>query len=418
MKKTVTARWFCLACAVVMVWNCSFSPAMADDLDALNARRDQAIADANHAQGQVDSASRALSLANDRVDDARAKVVAAQRVLEEAQAEWQAAQAVEIEMARQLLEAEQALAAAQEKVAQGQAKIDAQKSAINAYARSIVQDNLPMVNVALLLDMDSTATLANRVQWTDTILTTNQVDLDHLRQIQADLVKAQEAAEAAKTQANQAKQAADEQVAAAESAQQAAIQAEAAVADALAEEEAALSVASQMLNNSQSGLTQAQSSVAGIDQSISAEKARLAEIARQEEAARQAEEDRQKQDEGGGTPPPEPPVTPPVSGGDLSPAQAQAYALSVMPNYGWDYGQFECLVWLWNRESNWRWWAENPYSGAYGIPQSLPASKMASVGADYRTNAVTQIIWGLNYIAQRYGSPCGAWGHSQAYGWY
>ncbi len=76
------------------------------------------------------------------------------------------------------------------------------------------------------------------------------------------------------------------------------------------------------------------------------------------------------------------------------------------------------LVWLWNRESNWRWWAENPYSGAYGIPQSLPASKMASVGADYRTNAVTQITWGLIYISNRYGTPCAAWDHSEAVNWY
>ena len=75
---------------------------------------------------------------------------------------------------------------------------------------------------------------------------------------------------------------------------------------------------------------------------------------------------------------------------------------------------------LWTRESNWRWYAENPYSGAYGIPQSLPASKMASVGADYRTNPVTQIRWGLQYIRAAYGSPCnalGAW-NSRYPHWY
>ena len=64
---------------------------------------------------------------------------------------------------------------------------------------------------------------------------------------------------------------------------------------------------------------------------------------------------------------------------------------------------------LWNGESDWRWWAENPSSGAYGIPQSLPASKMATFGSDYRTNPITQMKWGLWYIEQVYGSPCNAY---------
>ena len=65
-----------------------------------------------------------------------------------------------------------------------------------------------------------------------------------------------------------------------------------------------------------------------------------------------------------------------------------------------------------------RYSATNPSSGAYGIPQSLPASKMASAGADWQTNPATQIAWGLGYIQGRYGSPCGAWAHSQAHNWY
>jgi hypothetical protein len=81
-------------------------------------------------------------------------------------------------------------------------------------------------------------------------------------------------------------------------------------------------------------------------------------------------------------------------------------------------GQFVCLVNLWNRESGWRWNASNRSSGAYGIPQSLPGSKMASAGADWRTNARTQVDWGLSYITGRYGTPCGAWQHSQTSGWY
>ena len=99
----------------------------------------------------------------------------------------------------------------------------------------------------------------------------------------------------------------------------------------------------------------------------------------------------------------------PDSGSVASPADAKAYAASVMPYYGWGGDQFSCLVQLWNGESGWRVNAYNSDSGAYGIPQSLPASKMGDVAADWATNAATQITWGLNYISDRYGSPCSAW---------
>jgi hypothetical protein len=81
-------------------------------------------------------------------------------------------------------------------------------------------------------------------------------------------------------------------------------------------------------------------------------------------------------------------------------------------------GQFGCLDRLWTKESEWRVRATNPSSGAYGIPQSLPAGKMASAGPDWRTNPRTQIRWGLGYISERYGSPCAAWAHSQDHNWY
>jgi hypothetical protein len=83
---------------------------------------------------------------------------------------------------------------------------------------------------------------------------------------------------------------------------------------------------------------------------------------------------------------------------------------------GWS-SQWGCLDSLWQRESGWRVYASNP-SGAYGIPQALPGSKMASEGSDWRTNPATQIRWGLGYIGSRYGGPCAAWSHSQATGWY
>jgi hypothetical protein len=97
----------------------------------------------------------------------------------------------------------------------------------------------------------------------------------------------------------------------------------------------------------------------------------------------------------------------------------QRIAEGMLSSYGWSAsGQMSCLSSLWTRESGWRYDAENPGSGAYGIPQSLPASKMASAGSDYMSNPATQIKWGEGYIKDVYGSPCGAWDHELAKGWY
>jgi hypothetical protein len=93
-------------------------------------------------------------------------------------------------------------------------------------------------------------------------------------------------------------------------------------------------------------------------------------------------------------------------------------AQQMLSKYGWSQSQFSCLQPLWFHESGWNPSAENPSSGAYGIPQALPGSQMASAGADWQTNPATQIRWGLNYIQSRYGSPCGAWAHEQADNWY
>lgn len=100
------------------------------------------------------------------------------------------------------------------------------------------------------------------------------------------------------------------------------------------------------------------------------------------------------------------------------PAAAQAFASAELATRGWGAGEMSCLTQLWNRESEWLTSAENPNGGAYGIAQSLPAEKMASVAGDWKTNYETQIIWGLGYIEERYGSPCAAWGHSNAVNWY
>ncbi|MFF2484999.1 lytic transglycosylase domain-containing protein [Microbacterium sp. NPDC058062] len=100
------------------------------------------------------------------------------------------------------------------------------------------------------------------------------------------------------------------------------------------------------------------------------------------------------------------------------PGSAQAIAYDMVLARGWGDDQFACLVALWKKESGWRVNAYNAGSGAYGIPQALPGSKMASAGADWETNPATQIAWGLGYIGGRYSTPCGAWDHSQRTGWY
>ena len=101
-----------------------------------------------------------------------------------------------------------------------------------------------------------------------------------------------------------------------------------------------------------------------------------------------------------------------------NPGTAQAIAYQMMPSFGFDPAtQFSCLNNIWTRESGWRYNAANA-SGAYGIPQALPGSKMASAGADWLTNPATQIKWGLGYIQSTYGTPCNAWAFWQAHGWY
>ena len=93
-------------------------------------------------------------------------------------------------------------------------------------------------------------------------------------------------------------------------------------------------------------------------------------------------------------------------------------AQATLGSFGWSSSQFSCLDPLWEHESRWSVTAANPGSGAFGIPQALPGSRMASAGPDWQTSAATQITWGLRYIRDTYGSPCAAWSHEQAVGWY
>jgi hypothetical protein len=101
-----------------------------------------------------------------------------------------------------------------------------------------------------------------------------------------------------------------------------------------------------------------------------------------------------------------------------SPAYNRQAASRIMSkSYGWCGAEYTCLVTLWNHESGWKVQAHNP-SGAHGIPQSLPGSKMSTYGADWQTNPITQINWGLHYIKVRYGTPCQAWGFWRTHSWY
>jgi len=133
--------------------------------------------------------------------------------------------------------------------------------------------------------------------------------------------------------------------------------------------------------------------------------------ARRQAAARRAAERaaaRQAQQSAGS--PASPPAAPSGS--------PQQIAAAMLGSFGWSSSEFGCLQSLWNAESGWNPSATNPISGAYGIPQALPGSKMASAGPDWQTNPATQIKWGLGYIQQVYGSPCAAWSHQQSTGWY
>ncbi len=111
-------------------------------------------------------------------------------------------------------------------------------------------------------------------------------------------------------------------------------------------------------------------------------------------------------------------ASPTAASAPTAPGSSQSIAQAMLGSFGWSASQFSCLEPLWAGESGWSVTASNPSTGAYGIPQAMPGSKMASAGPNWQTSAETQIRWGLGYIKSRYGSPCVAWNHEEAYGWY
>jgi len=144
-----------------------------------------------------------------------------------------------------------------------------------------------------------------------------------------------------------------------------------------------------------------------------AEEAAAAERAEEAAAAERESQAASRSSERETAPPQREAASAPAPSGD-----PRSIARSMLGSYGWSGEQFGCLDSLWAKESGWNPSANNPSSGAYGIPQSLPGSKMAAAGSDWQTNPATQIEWGLGYIESVYGSPCAAWSHSQANNWY
>jgi hypothetical protein len=150
------------------------------------------------------------------------------------------------------------------------------------------------------------------------------------------------------------------------------------------------------------------------EKKVIAAEAKKAAEAEAKAAAEAAKKKSEESSSGGGSTVEVGPI--PDSCSEFSGNRATGCALMLDAGFGID--QFPCLNKLWNRESGWDEGASNPSSGAYGIPQALPGSKMATVASDWRTSAATQIKWGLGYIEGRYDSPCGAWSHSESVGWY
>lgn len=173
-----------------------------------------------------------------------------------------------------------------------------------------------------------------------------------------------------------------------------------------------------MRQRQQAAVDDAQSRAAAKAADAQSAAATVAERAKKERAsrsaARAADAEADADAETGTTGDPVP--TAPVDCDSYSGNQKTGCAL--LSEFSFASSQMTCLEKLWDKESGWRTSAENPSSGAYGIPQALPGSKMATVASDWRTNAATQIRWGLGYIKGRYGTPCQAWSHSQSNGWY
>lgn len=251
--QVMSRRIIAVSCATVLIFAMSGLPSYADDESAAKTK---AIA---QAKDGVTQARKDLQAAEKRVNQAQVRVNEAQSSLWTAEAKYEAAKAISVAKAEELKKANKALAEAQAKEAENQAKVEAQRVEIAAYARAIVQDSLPLVNVVTLLGASNTSELANRLQWSDTVLMTNQVDLDVLKALQDDLAAASAEVKAAQVKAAEAQEAADLKTAEARAALDSAEAVHDVVLWALQEQEDAKAAAQQALQHNQAVLAAVES---------------------------------------------------------------------------------------------------------------------------------------------------------------
>lgn len=343
----------------------------------------------------------------EQVDQARREAASAQSGVAQAQATYDAA-AVELQRLQGQVAEKAALAdAAARALADQTAAADAaaaeadRLSAASADATHAVQIEAALMwqtpdvlgdSLSMLVSAAGPQEAADMASTMDHLASVRQATLGQALGSANTAAEARRAADAAREQQRQASAAAD---AARDSARAEADSASARTATLLAEQQRMVSELARLNGVADSVEQQRQDGIAADAARAAAEAAAAAAAAAQAAAATS--------------------WTPPVvdtsgtGGGGLSPGEARAAARSMMGGWGFGDDQWGCLDSLWTGESDWQWWARNPSSGAYGIPQSLPASKMATAGGDWLTSATTQISWGLSYIQGRYGTPCGAW---------
>lgn len=374
--------------------------AHADDLNTTKSNTQSQIQantnQTNQDQATLSKASSALQQTEQNLVQAKADLIAKQQATQEAQAD-DARLADAATQAQQTLTARQAdLLAAQQAVTAGQAKVQSERDTIGLIAQEAAQQNTTLMSLSMMLTNLDISHMSDQIQWTGQAFDSSQNAMNDLLQAQTQLQQAQDqsqqaedAAASAQAAAQQASQAAAAHLTVTQQAEATAQQAQQTVATQVTANQKAQANAQAAVNADKTKQTQLQQQLAQIEQQIA------------EAAAADSHT-----------------VDVPALPSNVSVAAAQAIAKSLMPDYGFGTSQWGCLVNLWNYESGWRVNARNPSSGAYGIPQSLPASKMASIGSDWLTNPSTQIKWGLGYIKGRYVNPCGAWSHEMAHNWY
>ncbi|MCL1923069.1 MAG: peptidoglycan DD-metalloendopeptidase family protein [Propionibacteriaceae bacterium] len=278
VRKVSLRRMAVITCLLALVTGMFAPTTYADDLSAKKSKITKEI---SASKGNIAESQAALEAAGAQVEEARARVAQAQIELDAAQAEYDKAEEESQKKAEELRQATIVLTKARAEEDKGQERVDDQRESVANYARSMYQDSLPLISVATLMGAESTSDLANRVQWADTVLSTNQIDLDYLREIQEELVEARLNSQAAQEVANDAKEEADKHTAVMESARDKAEQAHLEVQQALEAEEEARRVAQSALESDQAALASQEAELKKVN-------AEIAEMARQAEEARKA----------------------------------------------------------------------------------------------------------------------------------